>query len=103
MAGDTPFHYPISTGVLVLTPKEVVQNSNKQFEFVNGSMECLITDYQQNENGFAKPTTMQNVTRCKIAPEPDNIVDAKISKSIQDLSNIPSNIRFANIPTKTNR
>ena len=45
--------------------------------------------------------SISNINQCKITPEPDYLIDAKISKSDQNTSNIPNTIRFANIKNKT--
>jgi hypothetical protein len=101
VAGDTLFPNPIATGVLIITPKEHIPTNKKNDELVNGSLECLITNYRQTEKGLAYPESLSNINQCKITPEPDYLINAKISKSDQNTSNIPNTIRFANIKNKT--
>ena len=81
--GDVKFGHDFLTGLLTVSPYEVVQTP-EGLAYKNGSLECVLTDYKiSNKTHFATPEQFTNVTKCVQTTPDGKLEELHISSSDQ--------------------
>lgn len=81
--GDVKFDHDFLTGLLTVSPYEVVQTP-EGLAYKNGSLECVLTDYKINKNThFATPEHFTNITKCVQTSLNGKLKELNISNSDQ--------------------
>lgn len=85
----TKFKQPIKTGLLSISPKTIEQTPNGAI-YRDGSLECVVIDYNVNQNGLATPSQFSNIIHCQQTEQNGQRTIVDISKSYQPTTGLPN-------------